>query len=290
MSKKNKIENQFTLDAKHKELITTFKTEFNNLPYKKEKVTKLQKKLIELQSKSDVDYSEIYDIENEIDELNEQIIKLEQNSLEQDYYLRTNNILYNYYSFNNRIENEHNTDNIPQQTTAIKQQTSISEPTSKKTTSLDKFFKKNTNEQNNTPSEDIASDIQSNELENSTTETKKKTKISHFYQVDAKFNKSDILTQYLSIVEPSSVPYMNNQNNNKCYECGEPLEININEGNMECNSCGTMIDYFYTNDKPTYKDNVPEVNYFSYKPLNHYNECKGYKPLIFSMNVLELVF
>lgn len=270
MSKKNKIENQFTLDAKHKELITTFKNEFNNLPSKKDRVIKLQKKLSELQSKSEVDYSDIYDIENEIEELNEQIVKLEKNSLEQDYYLRTNNILYNYYSFNNKIENEHNTDIIPQ---PIKQ--SLPEPTttissSKKTTSLDKFLKKNTNDEKS--SEDIIQDTQTNELDNSTTDTKKKTKISHFYQVDAKFNKSDILTQYLSIVEPSSVPYMNNQHTNKCYECGEPLEININEGNMECNSCGTMIDYFYTNDKPTYKDNVPEVNYFSYKPLNHYNE------------------
>jgi hypothetical protein len=274
--RKNKIENQFTLDAKHKELITTFKNEYSNLNSKKDKLNKLQKKINDINTKSDIDYTELYELENEVEELKEEIAKLESNVPEQNYYLRTNNILYDYYSFNNRIENEHSTEKLHStdkniQSESLPIQPTISESI-KKTATLDRFFKKSNTISPSTTDSPEENNIKQKDTTDGT-DNKKKTKISHFYQVDSKFNKSDILTQYLSIVEPSSVPYtIANQTTISCSDCGASLEININDGNMECISCGTTLDYFYTNDKPTYKDNVPEVNYFSYKPLNHYNE------------------
>lgn len=269
---KNKNDNQFTLDAKHNEIINKFKVEHSQIPIKKEKLKRLEHKYTELLSQEDINYTLLYELEKEINEIKEFLDKTEENNKEQNYYLKTNNILFDYYNFNHKLQNEN------KQPEADKHNENIKHI---KIKTLDTYFNKNNKTEINTPPTEIEIDKKG--------KTIKKTKISHFFSVNSTFNKTDILNEYLRIVDPSSVNYSKTENNN-CPDCHEPLEININEGNIECIYCGYSIDYFHYNDKPSYKDNTPDINVFSYKPLNHWNEWMSQFQAKESTNIPDEVF
>ena len=58
----------------------------------------------------------------------------------------------------------------------------------------------------------------------------------------------------------------------KCSECNINLNINEKSGYLECYKCGLVIDIIITSDKNSYNDPPKEINYFSYKRINHFNE------------------
>lgn len=59
---------------------------------------------------------------------------------------------------------------------------------------------------------------------------------------------------------------------NKCDICKTNMSINEISGELTCSTCGKTIDIIITTEKSSYNDPPKEINYFSYKRINHYNE------------------
>jgi len=61
-------------------------------------------------------------------------------------------------------------------------------------------------------------------------------------------------------------------NYNKCDKCNKNMSINEVTGELTCPGCGKTINIIITTGKSSYNDPPKEINYFSYKRINHFNE------------------
>lgn len=59
---------------------------------------------------------------------------------------------------------------------------------------------------------------------------------------------------------------------NKCPKCNCNVQINEISGELSCKLCGETIKIIITTEKNSYNDPPNEINYFSYKRINHFNE------------------
>lgn len=60
----------------------------------------------------------------------------------------------------------------------------------------------------------------------------------------------------------------------KCSFCGSSdVSVHPHEGLGTCNECGTTEFIVVDSDKPSFKDQPKEIHYWSYKRVNHLNEC-----------------
>ena len=92
MNKNKSSDLRKTLDAKHKDIIKSFKERKKSLPQKKKEINNLKKAL-----EKETDFEEIFIIEKNINDLEEEILQIENNSEEDDYFLKTSDLLYKYY-------------------------------------------------------------------------------------------------------------------------------------------------------------------------------------------------
>jgi hypothetical protein len=98
-SKRSNPEARTTLDAIHHEKIQNMIDEKNNVSIYKDELRKLEDKIKE--TTSDID---IWKLEREVEQLERKIKNIENGSDLMDYYLRTGDILYNYYDIQEQIQ------------------------------------------------------------------------------------------------------------------------------------------------------------------------------------------
>lgn len=117
--KKEKLEyrDSTTLDKKHKEISNNFKKDKEILPEKIEIIEKLKIELHELSidkmKYTDEELNVKANILNKIEQLNNEISRIEKNQDELDYYDKTGEIIFNYYKLRDEKNNEfHETKNI----------------------------------------------------------------------------------------------------------------------------------------------------------------------------------
>ena len=103
----------------------------------------------------------------------------------------------------------------------------------------------------------------------------KQVKISKIsdYVSGKKFNRANLLNSYMKITDDNFV----NSNKRfidytKCSICNNELTLEQSDGCMICEKCGNVTYILIDSDKPSYKDPPPEVSYFAYKRINHFNE------------------
>ena len=102
------------------------------------------------------------------------------------------------------------------------------------------------------------------------------TKISDFVETSLNFKKSDILDRYLNYVDPNYISKLKIDHNvdicqnNECKS--NDLVIIPSEGIKICKNCGFEMSILIESDKPSFKDPPPEISYFAYKRINHFNE------------------
>ncbi len=58
----------------------------------------------------------------------------------------------------------------------------------------------------------------------------------------------------------------------ECTQCGDEMIISMNEAFLACSTCGHQLPLLIDSDKPSYKDPPREVSYYAYKRINHFNE------------------
>ncbi len=258
-------DSRITLDAKHNEIIKNFKEEQKNLKKYYLELKSEEEKLEKIQMNDSIalnpeDLTSIFSIQNNIDELKEKIKNIELQSKETDYFIKTGNILYEYY---NEMDD-------------VAKQEDDSPPPKKK----EKKEKKKAVCGENEPKIGAFFGIPSKQDEvEENNEGKRVLKMNDFVQMGTNIDRASKLDAYLSKIDKSYG--IRGKVHNKidfCKKCkvmyNKDYELIVNhiEGFMSCLKCGHMEYVIIESDKPNYKDPPPEATYFAYKRTNHLNE------------------
>jgi hypothetical protein len=82
---------------------------------------------------------------------------------------------------------------------------------------------------------------------------------------EIKFHRSELLEEYLRIVDTSYQPTKPKiYNYDYCQTCHVEKVLYSSEGTIICEKCGEVDYIMVESDKPSYKDPPPEVSYFAY--------------------------
>ena len=103
--KKKFVDTRTTIDAKHNNQIKKFKEIRNKKPILKRELKMLENKYlkyinIDLKTLSNEDFEEKHDLEDRIEELKKEIKNIDNNFEENEYLLKTSNLLFEYYENN----------------------------------------------------------------------------------------------------------------------------------------------------------------------------------------------
>ncbi len=162
-----------------------------------------------------------------------------------DYYLKTGNILYDYYDIQEKIA-KGNTEMLATK----KRPGTIFEAL--------EVAARPTNEIVNTPPP--------------TTKIPGKSILSTVPTVK---NREKLLDEYLQIINPEMSRAGTDEIDDSfgdCNQCGAEMILSMNEAYLACNNCGHQDPLLIDSDKPSYKDPPREVSYYAYKRINHFNE------------------
>ena len=258
-------DSRITLDAKHNEIIKNFKEEQKNLKKYYLELKLEEEKLDKIQKDNNIalnpeDLTTIFSIQNNIDELKEKIKNIELQSKETDYFIKTGNILYEYYNEMDDVAKQEDDSPPPKKKEKKdKKKVAIGENESK----IGDFFgipvKQDDIEENN--------------------EGKRVLKMNDFVQMGTNIDRASKLDAYLSKIDKSyGIRGKLHTKIDFCKKCkvtyNKDYELIVNhiEGFMSCLKCGHMEYVIIESDKPNYKDPPPEATYFAYKRTNHLNE------------------
>jgi hypothetical protein len=230
-SKRSNPEARTTLDAIHSQKIQNMLDQKENLAAYKSELADLKKRILE--TTSDID---VWRLEREAESLEKKIKSIESDSDLMDYYLRTGDILYNYYDIQDQIQQGTKTFN----TTKAK------------------------------PGSILAI------LEEVAQEEGQEVKNTVVVPAPQKgLQRNQLLNDYLQLENPSMARNNIEEYDDPwttCESCGHEMIMCLNEANLTCSKCGQQEFILVDSDKPSYKDPPREVCYYAYKKINHFNE------------------
>jgi hypothetical protein len=238
-SKRSNPEARTTLDAIHNQKVQQMLDQKENLDKYKDEVNILQKKINE--TTSDI---EIWRLERDSEALEKRIKSIETGSELMDYYLRTGDILYNYYDIQDQIQQ------------GTRQYTN----NKAKPGSILAILEEVSQEQNK--HKDI---LETPENENKSIQPPEKKGLQ----------RNQLLNDYLQIEDPSMARNTIEEYDDpwtQCDNCNNDMIMCLNEANLTCSKCGHQEFILVDSDKPSYKDPPREVCYYAYKKINHFNE------------------
>lgn len=256
-------------------------------------------------------YLELRKKEYIIEDIKVEIKKLENSVEENEYYNRVDDILFQYYSFfendlseeiNEEIDNNmcNNEDELNQSDI---DDSDMDESLSDSESDMDEneyemINKKNAINQNNNLNVQIkhkTNNIQSknnilyffgiqtvdesnhtnvNNDDNKNMDNNLEEVNKQNYQVKKKkyTQKSDLHNEYIHQITKYYDPEIKRVNHTLCPDCNVEREILINEGKYYCPLCCGIDRLIVDSDRPSYKEPPPEVSYFAYKRINHFNQ------------------
>jgi len=258
-------DSRITLDAKHNEIIKNFKEEQKNLKKYYLELKSEEENLDKIQLNDSIalnpeDLTSIFLIQNNVDELKEKIKNIELQSKETDYFIKTGNILYEYYNEMDDVAKQED-DSLPPKKKEKKDKKKVA--VGENEPKIGAFF-------------GIPVKLEDVEENN---EGKRVLKMNDFVQMGTNIDRASKLDAYLSKIDKSYG--IRGKVHNKidfCKKCkvtyNKDYELIVNhiEGFMSCLKCGHMEYVIIESDKPNYKDPPPEATYFAYKRTNHLNE------------------
>jgi hypothetical protein len=241
---RKKINKDKTLDSIHNTTLTQLQSLKNNIPQLQKELDSYTNKYNKLLKKKFSNYNNeelknYYVYKNKISQLQQDINNINNKNVENDYFLNTGDIIFNYYSQNTLSNNDNNYKNHNNNDTGILS-----------------FFNKNYNNKN----------LPSNYYNESESESDEDIHSNKTY------NKAEMLKQYLTITDPNYKGNINFINKNVCNICNQNLVINLVEGISICSHCGELTHILIDTERPSYKEPPAEYNYFNYKRMDHFNE------------------
>jgi ribosomal protein S27AE len=233
-SKRSNPEARTTLDAIHNQKVQNMLDQKENLDFYKCELADLRKRINE--ATSDI---EIWRLEREAEILEKKIKSIESDSDLMDYYLRTGDILYNYYDIQDKIQKG----------------TSSFNSTKAKPGSILAILEEVAQQEEPIPDE------------------QKNTVVVPPAQKTLQRNQ--LLNDYLQLEDPSMARNTVEEYDDlwtTCEKCDNEMTMCLNEAKLTCSKCGYQDFILVDSDKPSYKDPPREVCYYAYKKINHFNE------------------
>ncbi len=206
-----------TLGGKHKEFLDEFYNDENVIIPKLINEQKILE--VELKKKSN-SFEKILELTEKINNIKRNITKLK--NKKKQYFLKNSEYIFDYF------ENKK----------SISEGQSSSGDTSNTSNFLNKFFKLEVDE------------IQDTSKETSTTQ-------KYFTNIN-----NEVLDLNKYCLQTDICSYCNK---------GEMIPVE-HEGIMVCNSCSKSIKFLIENEKPSYKEPPKEVCFYAYKRINHFRE------------------
>jgi hypothetical protein len=256
-----------TLDSKHKEMLKDIETINHKLPelrkllnFEKNRLNELLEKIkntkLDINSIDALDddiYKEKYTIEENISFLESEINKIENNEHLNDYFIKTGHLLYDYYDGSNTLEKEYQ---------GAKELDIESD---------DNFDEGDSDTEDSANSENVKRPTLENAI--------KKTKITDFIEKEKGFEKAELYDKYIKLINNQTFIqkdiFMKKSQAGQsviCPKCNISLTLIHSEGLQVCNQCGVTEYILIDSEKPSFREPPPEVSYFAYKRINHFNE------------------
>lgn len=238
-AKQNNPEARSTLDAIHHQKIEQLQAEKSKVSEYMKEITVLESKLRE--TTSDI---EIWRLEQKIEILKKKVKQLENDDEIMDYYLRTGNILFDYYDVQDKIQQGVNMNKAP---TKAKPGSILA----------------------------ILGDIAKEEAADCSSNDALPPKNIVIADEKKPLQRNDLLNKYLSTEDPTLMyqdEVITEDEWTYCDMCGAEMTMCLNEAVMTCPGCGNQEHILIDSDKPSYKDPPREVAYYAYKKINHFNE------------------
>lgn len=239
-SKRSNPETRTMLDALHHQKVSQFVDEKNNLSILRKKVDDLKIKMAS--SKNEI---ETWQIEREIQEYEKDISSIKNDDKIMDYFLRSGDILFNYYEVQDQIQmgivpSYSSSKAKPGSILAILESVADEEKPSQMTKGQEAHLQIPTNSPQQKP---IA-------------------------------QRNDLLNQYLMVEDPEMAKQDTNFEDpwTYCEDCGAEMNMCLNEAVLTCLKCGYQENILVDSDKPSYKEPPRENSYYAYKKINHFNE------------------
>jgi hypothetical protein len=295
-----------TLDTRHNDFIKKFKIEENRLPdIDKElqtiKITLEEYNKIGYENLSDEQLWDNLNKKNRYDELITLKNNIKNNTEINDYFLKTGNILFNYFD---DIESTASDVKPKKKTPTTKNKKEENIPIKNNILNFFQNLENNDSHINEPQStEPQSTEPQSNEPQSNEPQSNETTKnVQHNDNDSSKNltnNRAELLNKYLSLVDNTYCNFeriSTEKTIDFCAVCfknhGKKIEKVLipNEGISVCDKCGDLTHIVIDSDKPSYKDPPPEATYFAYKKINHLNEWLNQIQALESTDIPEDIY
>ena len=239
-SKRSNAESRTTLDAIHHQKVQQLMEQREHIDSYKSQLAALKEKIS--QSTSDI---EIWRLERDVEALEKKIKSIDNGSEIMDYYLRSGDILYNYYDIQDHIQQG-----------TINYQSNKAKPGSILA---------------------ILGGVAASEENQSAEQLTLSGSTAIAFNPSEKkgLQRNQLLNEYLQLEDPSMARNTADDYDDPwtiCDMCGNEMNMCLNEANLTCSKCGHQEFILVDSDKPSYKDPPREVCYYAYKKINHFNE------------------
>ena len=259
-----------TLDHQHEQILTELDKEEKRLPVLEKKVDVLEKRLRLIQSKSIEECSteELHSrhfIQLNIEKYENFIKLIKENNMKSKYLLEVSDILYDYYT-----DNGNNLYTKKISSTTITNDGNDGSVNSNNITngSSQKYQKGSDEEEEETMYIELFEQNQQVQSE----PVVGVNGIEAFITSTVRSDKSDVLNQYMSVVNNKFHGDLYIHGKNKCPNCHHEFDLNIIDGTATCPECARTEIRLIESSKPNFKEPVQNNSYFCYKRINHFNE------------------
>jgi hypothetical protein len=184
----------------------------------------------------DSNSNDAIDLKTKQAELEGEVNMIQSNDELYDYFLKTGEILYNYYDIQDKIQNGVEA--------SVKRSSSNSNPGS-----ILAALERASKDQGEQP---VVRKSAGHEL-----------------------HRDKLLEEYLQRVDPAHTRTSHEiefESFGNCPNCETEMTFSANEAIFTCTTCGYQDFVLIDSDKPSYKDPPREISYYAYKRINHFNE------------------
>jgi len=291
-SKVKLVNEQGTLDEIHKQTIEKFNDGQKLVEQNKKKIYLLNQKLNQLQSNYEENYRKINSIKNKIKMFENMNTNLSVLNDDLNYFIKTGDILLNYYKDENKIDvDEINDDQYDDVNINIKNNDSkdslsnkyldeLSSTTGKKQVKSKKYKKK---QEDDNITGNILNFLTPNTLTN-----------SEDTMSSIVIEKGTLKNQYLMLTDPTYVCKKIKLPPIKiCPTCDIEQTLIQSEGIFVCQKCGKFEYVIIESEIPSHKDSANDKPKYPYKTINHLierlNQFQGKQTTVIPKDIYDLV-
>ena len=263
-----------TLEAFHSEKMRTMNE-------KRAQIVHLEKKIEDKEAQIDAFTGALHADEykvmvEDLQDLEQQVVRLQKDDERLDYFLQVGNILFNYYDSQEKIASGHH---VTSKKPASKLRTPQNSVLNYFSAGATEAVEEPTFRRNGEDAQHILSvPSLSQPLQPTTVKEPKKVIRARDIEDSNGLQRDKALERYLSIIEPTAIrggilPGSGIEPDfGACPHCETEMVFYHNEATLGCPGCGYQDFILVDSEKPSYKDPPREISYFAYKKINHFNE------------------